>query len=289
MAEASSLAIETLVDRAQRLGNREWRIGGDFFGEKFGALHQLRGGDDFIDQANAMRLVCIDDRAGEKELQCGAAADQARQALRAAVAADHAELDLRLAETSVVGGDAQAAGHGQLAAASESKAMNAGDDRLAEGFDLAEDSLTAEGEFAALIGSERRQFANVGAGGEGAVPGAGDEDHANGAVGGQIVEHSIEFGEGRGVQRVEDFGAIKGDDRKRRTLFETKICGVHANKRLAELGVDVVASPAVSEKATPLSNCDDAQYGCLIVRARISSSLPMSFRHPAKKTAPCAR
>ena len=80
--------------------------------------------------------------AGQQHLERAAAADQPRQPLRAGVAGDDAEIDLRLAEARGVGGDPDRAGHRQLAAAAEREAVDRGNDRLAEVLDQIEDVLT---------------------------------------------------------------------------------------------------------------------------------------------------
>src|SRR5207245_2049329 len=51
---------------------------------------------------------------------------------------------LGLSELSGVGGDANVAGHGQLAAASQGKPVDRGDDRFAAGLEATQDGLPAE-------------------------------------------------------------------------------------------------------------------------------------------------
>ena len=94
-------------------------------------------GDDFIDEAEAEGFGGGDDVSGEEEAEGGGRADEAGEALGSAVAGDEAELDLGLAEAGGFAGDAEGAGEGELAAAAEGEAVDAGDDGLAAGLDVA--------------------------------------------------------------------------------------------------------------------------------------------------------
>ena len=59
--------------------------------------------DEPVDQADALRLLGLDGAAGHDHLQRARLADHARQALRAAIARDQPELDLRQAHLGVAG------------------------------------------------------------------------------------------------------------------------------------------------------------------------------------------
>ena len=124
-------------------------------------------GDNFVDEANAKGFRGVDDGAREDHFERGAGADEARQALGAAVSGDEAELDLGLAEARGGGGDAEGTGHGEFAAAAEGEAVDAGDDGLAEGFYVAEDAVSASGEEFSGSGVEVREFTDICAGREG--------------------------------------------------------------------------------------------------------------------------
>ena len=169
------------------------------------------GGDDFVDEADAEGFGGVDHGAGEDHFERGAGADEAGQALGAAVAGDEAELDLGLAEAGGRGGEAQGAGHGEFAAAAEGEAVDAGDDGLAEGLDAAEDAVGAAGEeFAGgVVGFG--EFADIGAGGEGFAASAAEQHHADGVVDGESGEEFVELAEHGGVEGVEDLGAVEGD------------------------------------------------------------------------------
>lgn len=88
------------------------------------------------------------------------------QALRAAGARDDAQLDFRLAELRVVGGDDEVAHHRQLAAAAQGKAADGGDHGLAD----AADGLPVARDVVALVGVGKAVLshgADIGAGRKG--------------------------------------------------------------------------------------------------------------------------
>ncbi len=242
MTEACGLAlksgfegqVDALVHRAQGLGDGERRVGGDLESQRFGPLHQLAGGNHFIHEADAERFLCVNDRAGEEKLERGSAAHQTSQPLCTAVAADDTEFYFRLAKPRIVGSDTQGAGHGQLAPAAKGESPDAGNHGLAQGFNFAKDALAPQCECPALFGAKRSEFADVGSGGKGTVPRAGEQKNANIGIGGKFVQHRFQFGQGRGVESIQDFGPVDGDDGQGRAFFEADVRGVHANRRLAE-------------------------------------------------------
>jgi 6,7-dimethyl-8-ribityllumazine synthase len=199
------------LDGFQHAFERERGHGGDGRGEDLGTNHQVGGGDDFFGEAEAQSFGGGDDFGGEHELERGAAADEAGEALRAAVAGDEAELELGQAEAGLVAGEAEGAGEGELAAAAEGDAVDAGDDWLAAAFDLGEDLLAALGDAAAGGGVGVDEAADVGPGGEGAVAGSGEQDDVDGVVRGEDGEDALELVEHGGVEGVEHVGAVEGD------------------------------------------------------------------------------
>ena len=239
LAEQSKIErqVDALIDGAQGFGDGERCVGGNFESQGLGARHQFGGGKDFINETDAEGLTRVDDGAGEQQFESRAAAHEAWQALRAAVAGHDAQLDLRLAEAGIVSGQAQGAGHGQLAASAQRKALDAGDDRLAEGLNAAKDLLPAKSKDAALFCGKRGQLADVGAGNKSPATGASEKNYANCVIGGQLLEGFGELGEGFGVEGVEDFGPVEGDDGQRRAFVEVKICKFHARERVAEEGM----------------------------------------------------
>ena len=174
----------------------------------FGARDEVCRRHDFVDEPDAVGLLRADHFAGEDELQGAAFADQARQALRAAAAGKETELHLGLAELGAVHRDPDGAGHRRLAAAAERKAVDGRDHRLAEILDEIEDLLS---EAAGLFGVDRRgmrELADVGAGDERLVAGAGQDDAAHCSVVSRVLECGSQIRPGRRIQGVEHLGPI---------------------------------------------------------------------------------
>ena len=90
------------------------------------------------------------------------------------------ELHFRLAELGIFAGQAHGAGHGDLASAAESEAIDAGNHRLAQIFDQVEHG-PGRGACISLplTASCLRQFIDVSAGDEGFFACAGENDDAN--------------------------------------------------------------------------------------------------------------
>ena len=136
---------------------------------------------------------------------------QARQPLRAAVAGNESELHLGLAELGVVAGQSHGAGHGEFAAAAERESVDAGDDRLAQVLDGVDDGLSL---MRVGLGRDRRvlrQLADVGAGDEGLLARAGEDDDANVGIVLGRGEGLLDLLHGGHVQRVEHLGPVDGD------------------------------------------------------------------------------
>ena len=96
-------------------------------------VEQLVVGDHPVDEAELVRVVGRDGVAGQVHLQRLGRAHEPRQALSAAEAGDDPEVDLGLAERRRVGGDADVAGHGELAPAPEREPVHRGDRHRARG------------------------------------------------------------------------------------------------------------------------------------------------------------
>src|SRR6267142_1708609 len=137
--EAFSLApFEPLVHGLERERDGQRRVREDLVQHLLRARGQLRGGNDFVDEADAVGLRGGDGFPGEDELQGPALADQAWEPLRPAAAGEDPELHFRLAELRGLGRDADRAGHRRLAAAAQREAVHGGDHGLAEVLDEVE-------------------------------------------------------------------------------------------------------------------------------------------------------
>ncbi len=136
---------------------------------------------------------------GEDHAHGALQADLARQAVQAAGQGGEADARLRQGEGRVLRGDDQVAGQRDLEAAAHGHAVDGGDDRLV--------AVEARGEAgkAALVPAAlaaRRLPFQVVAGAERLVAGAGDDRDPLLGVGGEIVEHLVEFEMRVDMQRV---------------------------------------------------------------------------------------
>ena len=104
---------------------------------------QLGGREDGLHEPDAQRLGGVDQAAAQAQIARPAVADLARQTLRAAPARRDAEADLGLAETGVVGGEADVAAERELAAAAQGEAVDGRDPGLRRALDGL-DHLAAE-------------------------------------------------------------------------------------------------------------------------------------------------
>jgi hypothetical protein len=85
--------------------------------------------DDLLDQPPLVGGRGVQEVTPQVEEHRAPEADEAGQPLRAAAAGDQAELDLRLPELRVLGGDADVAAHRQLETAAETEAVDRRDER----------------------------------------------------------------------------------------------------------------------------------------------------------------
>ena len=192
--------LERAVDRLLRRQHRRQRHGGDGVGDFERLLDQILQRHDARDEPRALGFLGIHHAPGEDEVHRLRLADRMREPLRAADAGNDAELDFRLSEFGVIGGDDEIALQGKLAAAAEREARDRGDHRLAR----RRDAVPSRGEIAEKRVGERlvRHLFDVGAGGERLVR-AGDDDAADIAVGLEAVDGASEFAHQRAVERIE--------------------------------------------------------------------------------------
>ncbi|MCY1393695.1 hypothetical protein D9M71_85980 [compost metagenome] len=153
-------------------------------------------------------MAGIDGFAGEHHLHGQGLADRAQQALGAAGAGHDPEVDLRLAEAGVFAGDEDVGVHGQFAAAAQAEAIDGGDQRLAEAGDalpVGQARVIEDADQVAL-----GHFLDIGAGGEGLAAAGDDHDAGFGVLLGGI-QFGGQFTQQLGIERVERFRALQGD------------------------------------------------------------------------------
>src|SRR4051812_30692126 len=121
--QALALArLQAFVHRFERELHGERGVGKDLLQDRFGARDEIGGGDDLVDETDAVSLLRADYLAGEDELQGATLPDQPRQALRTAATRKDAQLNFGLAELRVLCGHPDGAGHRRLASAAEREA-----------------------------------------------------------------------------------------------------------------------------------------------------------------------
>src|SRR6266480_3432500 len=90
--------VETAVRGVDRQFDRRRGIRIDLVQDGFRPRNEVVLGNDFVDQADPVGLLCVDHFGAENQVQGPSLADQAGQPLRAAVARDDANGHFRLAE-----------------------------------------------------------------------------------------------------------------------------------------------------------------------------------------------
>src|SRR6478736_2567698 len=78
--------VETPVRGFDRQFDRRRGIRIDLVQDGFGSRNEVVLGNDFVDEADPVGLLCVDHVGGENQLQCATLADQSGQALRPAIA-----------------------------------------------------------------------------------------------------------------------------------------------------------------------------------------------------------
>ena len=129
-----------------------------------------------VDEADALRLFGVHMASGVDHLGCETWSDEPGKPLRAAPAGRNPEADFRLGEAGILRGEANIAGDGKLATATECIAINRGDDRLWQAFDSADECLSLATERHSPRWVEIDHLLDIGARGERAIPFAGEDD-----------------------------------------------------------------------------------------------------------------
>src|SRR5205809_2997024 len=203
--------LQSLVHRVERELHGERSVGKYLLQNRLRTRHQLRGRNDLVHEADAVRLLRGDRCAGKNQLQRAAFTDQPREALCSAAARNDAQRNLGLAELRVLRGDPERAGHGRLATAAERKAIDRGDHRLAEILDQVENRLAERARLFCLDRRDTGQLVDVGSGDERLVAGPCEDDAAHGCVIPRVRKGRSEVLPGPPVQGVEHLRAIQRD------------------------------------------------------------------------------
>ena len=202
VALAEPLARGGAVGEHGVLGDRRARLG---VLER--ALEMPPASDDLCDEPDPVCLLGLDDAPGQDHVQRPAEANDARQALSAAVDERHAEAALCEAQLGVIGGDAQVTPEGQLEPAGKTPTGDGGDGGLGRDQPREAERPVLEGH-ARLEALDRLQ---VGSGAEGELAGAGQDEHAGLVV---VDEPAVGLGEQAGGGPVDGVAALWAVDRQ---------------------------------------------------------------------------
>src|SRR5215472_10387819 len=127
--------VHALVHCFHAVLDRQRRHADDFLRDFLGPRHQPVCRHNFIHQPHAMGFLRGNHLARQQDLHRQTSADQARQALRAAIAGNDAQFNLRLPELGIFARQAHGASHGDLTSAAQRKAVHTGNHRLAQVLD----------------------------------------------------------------------------------------------------------------------------------------------------------
>ena len=246
------------VDRLLRESLRDGRLPRDLPGHPLRLLEPRLLRDDARDEPGALRLVRVEEAAGEDHVHRLRLADRAREPLRPARARDDPEPRLRLAEPRRLGRDDQVAAHRELVPAAETKAGDGTDERRPEPADRIPALHPPRIEHVHC--GRVRQLADVRAGRERPLV-AGEDDAANRLVAVQLLEPCDELLHERLRERVQLLGPVQPDDRDRVVLLDDDECvlGAHlsfdTNFRTAAWGSSVAIESASQSRAWLIVSC----------------------------------
>ena len=224
--------VHTLMDRLQTISDGERRVGDDFPGNLSRRRQQLFRRHHAIDQSPTQRFLGGERLPAQDHFECHPLADQARQALRASVAGNNAELDFRLAQTRCLAGDAERTGQRQLASPAQGKSVDGSDGRFAEMFDAVQDGLPPQRTFLGLLRGIGGQFADVGAGDKRLLPGSGEDHRPDAGILLQALETRTQLFDRPGIERVQHLGAIDGDRGDLLATIHQQVFVCHAHPAL---------------------------------------------------------
>src|SRR5918995_4729165 len=161
-----------------------------------------------IDEADALRFLGVDMASRVDHLRRETWSDESGQPLRAAPAGRNPEADFRLSKAGILRGEANIAGDGKFATATECIAIDRGDDWLWQALDGAGERLSLAPERHSAGRGEFDHLLDIGARGERTVAGAGEDDDPHRAILAECVERGAEEIKLFRVESVESFRAV---------------------------------------------------------------------------------
>ena len=201
-----------------RCGHGLRRVAGEAFSPAAGLGHEVFVRDDSVHEAHVVGAGGVDAVADKEQLERGAEADDAGGADGAGDGGD-ADLDLGELEDRLVGGDAQVASEGKRKSLSDAIAVDGGDGGLPD-FEPALEVPVVAGLPQVAAGTVRMLArvvdggapgTDVGASGEGAIAGAGDDGDPELGIVAKGGPGVVQLDVHRAVEGVECLRTIEGD------------------------------------------------------------------------------
>ena len=203
--------LKSLVDGLLCVAYSQGSLLADGLCQRNGSLHQLLGLHNGIHQTNLQGLVSLHIAAAVDQLLGDSRRNQASEPLCSTEAGGDSQSHLRLSEESLGGGDADVAGHGQLAATAQCKAVDGCNDGTAELLDAGEHGVTNTCEFSGGGNILVLHLGNVSTSNEALVSGTSHDDCIYIGISLQLNECIVQLLEGSGVQGIQSLRAANGN------------------------------------------------------------------------------
>src|SRR5262249_23607327 len=285
LAEVRGLRVEVLaviagkgaVGRGLGSGKRDRARGGEQARDLHRLLEQLRGLEDGVDEAVALRLVGIDHTASEDQLLGVAEGCRPGHPLGTAPARDDPEIDLRLADLRRAGCVAQVAGDRELAAPAEREAVDRGDRRLRHRLEQPRRLVPERAPRLRFVDTELAHVPDVRTSGERLLAGARQDDDPRIGIVGELVESVPQLSQRRKIERVERILSVDGDeDDAEGRLLRTNAQAATLSRRKST--ISDVGAPGVKTSATPCCFSSSASaVGIVPPTTTRTSSAPFSL------------
>src|SRR3990172_6420914 len=176
-AGISEVEVQAAVHRHLRHLHGDRPLGKDLRGDLTRRGHEVRRGDDPVDDPDLVRSLGRNHLPGQDKFLREVPPDQPGKALGTSVPRDDPQVHLGLAEPRVVGGDEYVACHREFASPSQGVPVDDPDDRLGHPLHEFENPLPEKCQVKRLDGGKIAHLGDVRPGHERLLPGAGEQHH----------------------------------------------------------------------------------------------------------------
>ncbi|EAU48416.1 hypothetical protein R2601_02548 [Salipiger bermudensis HTCC2601] len=240
-----------LLDR----GKDQRRAGGEFVRHLARLGHQVRGGQDTVDQAPAMRLLGVEPAPGKKQLHRDVVGDALGQLDRRGIG-HGAGLDLRQGKAGMIGGEDDVGAERQLEPAAAGDAVDGGDHRLVQAAQFLQPAEAAD----AVIGIRRLALGRglqIPARAEELLALRGEDCHAQRGIVAEFGEDLAQLAARRHVDGV-GLGPVQGDFKHRTAARRQDVLGhssilIRASAATASVARQISGLISISCRALALS------------------------------------